>query len=177
MTFVLRTSGDPHALVKPLQDLVWSQDARIAFTEVATMDEVVSDAVRQPRMYAALLGIFALVALGLAVMGIYAVISYAVAQRTQELGVRMAVGASPSDLIRLLVGGGLTVVATGAAAGLGASLMLSRAVATLLYGVKPNDLVTIGGVAAIVLVIATLAIYIPARRVSRIDPVVALRVE
>ena len=177
MTFVLRTSGDPNALVKPLQDLVWSQDARIPFTEVASMDEVVSDAVRQPRTYAALLGIFAFVALGLAVMGIYGVISYAVAQRTQELGVRMAVGASPADLIRLLVGGGLKVVASGAAAGLAASLVLSRAVASLLYGVRPNDLVTIGGVAAVVLLVATIAIYIPARRVSRIDPVVALRVE
>jgi putative ABC transport system permease protein len=177
MTFVMRTSGDPHTLAKPLQDLVWSQDSRIPFTEVATMDEVVAGAVRQPRTYAALLGTFAIVAFGLAIMGIYGVISYAVAQRTQELGVRMAVGASPADLIRLLLAGGLRVVVSGAAVGFAASLVLSRAVASLLYGVQPNDLVTIGVVAGVVLLVATIAIYLPARRVSRIDPVVALRVE
>jgi putative ABC transport system permease protein len=177
MTIVLRTAGDPQALIKPLQDLIWAQDPRIPFTDVATMDEIVSDAVRQPRTYAVLLGFFAFIALGLAIMGIYGVISYAVAQRTQELGVRMAVGASPAELVRMLLGGGLKIVAIGAGIGLFASVMLSRTVAALLYGVKPNDLPTIGAVAALVLLIATAAIYLPARRVSRIDPVLALRVE
>jgi predicted permease len=175
MTFVLKTSADPRAVLKPLEEIVWSEDARVPFTAVATMDEVVADAVRQPRTYAALLGIFAFVALALAAMGIYGVISYTVAQRTQEMGVRMAVGASSFDLVRLLLGGGLKVVAAGAAVGFALSLALTRAVSTLLYGVKPNDLATMCVVAAVVLAIATASIYIPARRVSRIDPLVALR--
>jgi ABC-type antimicrobial peptide transport system permease subunit len=128
-------------------------------------------------MYTALLGLFAFMALALATLGIYGVISYAVAQRTQEMGVRMAVGASSADLIRLLVGGGLTVVSIGAAVGFAAALGLSRLLSALLFGVTPNDLATICGVAILVLVIATAAMYIPARRVSRIDPVTALRVE
>jgi predicted permease len=177
MTFVVRTTGDPNALLKPLQDIVWSQDARIPFTGIATMDEVVSDAIRQPRVYATLLAIFALVALSLATLGIYGVISYSVAHRTQEMGVRMAVGASTADLIRLILGGGLKVVALGVTAGLLMSLALSQVLSTLLFGLPPNDLVTICGVAVLIFVVATTAIYIPARRVSRIDPVVALRVE
>jgi putative ABC transport system permease protein len=141
------------------------------------MDEVVSDAVRQPRVYAVLLGLFAFVALLLATMGLYGVVSYTVAQRTQELGVRMAVGASALDLIRLVIGGSLKVVAVGAAAGLLASLALSQFISTLLFGLNANDLVTIGGVAVLIFIVTAAATYIPARRVSRIDPLVALRVE
>jgi ABC-type antimicrobial peptide transport system permease subunit len=141
------------------------------------MDEVVSDAVRQPRVYAALLGIFAFVALALATMGIYGVVSYTVAQRTQEMGVRMAVGASAGDLIRLILAGGLKMVTVGAAVGLLASAALSKAIATLLFGLQPNDTVTICGVAALIFTVAIAATYVPARRISRIDPVVALRAE
>jgi putative ABC transport system permease protein len=177
MTFVVRTTADPNSLVKPLQSIVWSQDARIPFTAVATMDEVVSDAVRQPRVYAVLLGLFAFIALLLATMGIYGVISYTVAQRTQEMGVRIAVGASAFDLIRLVVAGSLKVVAVGAAVGLAASLALSRFISTLLFGLKPNDMVTICGVALLIFIVAAAATCIPARRVSRIDPLLALRVE
>jgi putative ABC transport system permease protein len=177
MTFVVRTAADPYGLVKPLQSIVWSQDARIPFTAVATMDEVVSHAVRQPRVYAVLLGLFAFVALLLATMGLYGVISYTVAQRTQEMGVRMAVGASAFDLIRLVVAGSLKVVAVGAVTGLLASLALSQFISTLLFGLKPNDLFTICGAAVLIFIVAAAAAYIPARRVSRIDPLVALRVE
>jgi predicted permease len=177
MTFLLRTKSDPMAALKPLQEIVWSQDRRVPFTEVATMDEVVSDAVMQPRIYASLLLIFAAISVSLATMGIYGIVSYAVAQRTQEMGVRMAVGASSGDLIRLIAGDSLKVVAIGASAGLAASLAFSRAISTLLYGVQPNDLITICSVAAIVLAVAAIATYLPARRVSRIDPASALRVE
>jgi putative ABC transport system permease protein len=141
------------------------------------MDEVVSDAVRQPRVYAVLLGLFAFIALLLATMGLYGVISYTVAQRTQEMGVRIAVGASAFDLIRLVVAGSLKVVAVGAAVGLAASLALSRFISTLLFGLKPNDMVTICGVALLIFIVAAAATCIPARRVSRIDPLLALRVE
>jgi predicted permease len=177
MTFVLRTSGDPRTAVKPLQEIVWSQDSRIPFIEIATMEDVVSDAVRQPRVYALILGIFAFIALFLATLGIYGVISYSVAQRTQEMGVRMAVGASSGDLIRLVLGSGLKVVAAGAAAGLALAFSVSRVISHLLFGVQPNDLATVCGVAAIVFIVAMAATYIPARRISRIDPVSALRVE
>jgi putative ABC transport system permease protein len=177
MTFVMRTSGDPHAAVKPLEDIVWSQDPRIPFVDIATMDEVVTIALRQPRVYTFILGVFAFVALSLATLGIYGVISYSVAQRTQEMGVRMAVGASPRDLIRLVLGGGLKVVGLGVVVGLALSLALSRVIAKLLFGIQPDDLVTICGVAAVVFTVAIVASYVPARRISRIDPVSALRIE
>jgi predicted permease len=177
MTFVVRTTGDPNVLVKPMQEVVWSQDARIPFTAVATMDEVVSGAVRQPRVYAVLLGVFAFMALALATIGIYGVVAYSVAQRTQEMGVRMAVGASAPDLVRLVVGSGLKVVALGAAAGLIATLALSHVLSTLLFGLKPNDMMTLCGVALLIFSVAAAATYIPARRVSRIDPIAALRIE
>jgi putative ABC transport system permease protein len=177
MSIVLTTWGDPLSVRRALEETVWSMDRSIAVAEVLTLDEIVSDAVRQPRAYAALMGIFAVAALVLATVGLYGVISYAVAERTREMGVRAALGAAPADLLRLVAGKGMKLVVAGLLIGTACALSLSRLLSGILYGVKPTDAVSFALVLILISAVALIAICVPARRAMRLDPLTALRCE
>jgi predicted permease len=176
-TFVARTDGDPAALAPSLRAAVRSLDPTLPVSAVQTMPEIVSQANSRARFQTWLLAVFAAAAALLAAVGIYGVMSYAVSKRAREIGVRMALGAKPSEVLRRIVGQGMTVAAAGAVAGIAAALMLTRLMRSLLYGVPPTDLVTYAAVAAGLLAIALVASYVPARRAARIDPAAALRAE
>ncbi|HEY3169466.1 MAG TPA: ABC transporter permease [Thermoanaerobaculia bacterium] len=177
VTFVARTDGDPATLVPSLRAAVWGIDRTLPISEVRTMQEIVFHANGRARFQTLLLAAFAAVAALLSAVGIYGVMSYAVSKRTREIGVRMALGADPGDVLRLVVGQGMAVAVAGAGAGLLAALLLTRLISTLLYGVKATDPMTYAGVAALLLAIALLASYLPARRAAHIDPMRALRAE
>ena len=177
LTFVVRADegGDAGALAPSLRAAVAGIDRSLPVSEVQTMEHVVSVANARPRFQALLLGIFAAVAAALAAAGIYGVMSYVVSRRTREIGVRMALGAGASEVLRLVVGEAMGVAAAGAAAGLAGALLLTRLMRSVLYGVRPGDPTTYAAVAALLLAIACAASYVPARRAARIDPVEALR--
>ena len=176
-TLVVRSSGDPAAVGPVLRSLVHSANPDAPVSEVQTMNQVVSAATAEPRFYVMLLGAFAAVALILAVVGIYGVMSYSVSRRTQEIGIRMALGARSTDVIRLVVGQGAFLAVVGVGIGVIVAFAVTGLMGRLLYGVGPSDPVTFVGVAAVLLAVAILACYIPARRAARVDPIVALRYE
>jgi putative ABC transport system permease protein len=175
ITLVVRTSGDPAALAPTIRSLVWSFDSSLPISETQTMSHVVAEATAGPRFNLLMLATFAGVALVLAAVGIYGVMSYAVSRRTHEIGVRMALGARSSDVLRLIVRQGMTVASIGALAGIAGALALTRAMATLLYGVRPTDPATFVAVPALLAIVALAACYLPARRAAKIDPMVSLR--
>lgn len=175
MTFVVRTAGDPAALAGPIRAAVRDLDPAVTISELGTMTSVVARATSRPRFYLTLLGAFAGLALVLAAVGIYGVMSYAVSRRSQELGIRMALGATRGDVLRLVVKGGLGLALVGVVVGLAGAAGLARLMTGLLYGVTPADPVTLGGVAFVLLAVAVLASVVPARRATRIDPMTALR--
>jgi putative ABC transport system permease protein len=177
ITLVVRTAGDPAALASAMKEAAWSFDRNLAISQVVTMDGVVSEANAQPRFVMMLLSIFATVALVLAAVGIYGVISYSASRRTHEIGVRMSLGATRQDVLLLVIRQGVWLAVAGSIAGLAGALLLSRLMAGLLYGVQPTDPVTFAGVATGLGAVATLACYVPARRAMHIDPIAALRYE
>jgi predicted permease len=177
ITLVVRTRGNPAALSAMIKNTVWSLDRNLAISEVLTMDDVVAEANAQPRFEMALLGVFAGVALMLAAVGIYGVMSYSVARRTHEIGIRISLGASRTDVLRLVVRQGMVLALAGSGAGIIGALLLSRLMTKLLYGVLPTDPVTFTGVAVLLMFVALAANYLPARRATRVDPIVALRYE
>jgi predicted permease len=177
LSVVLRAAGDPLALAGAVRREVRSLDADLPLDELRTMEQVVSESVARPRFFMSLLTIFAAVALALAAIGIFGVISYAVAQRTREIGVRMALGARPAEVVRMVVGRAAALAGIGAAIGLVAAAAATRLLSSLLYGVSPTDPATFGGVALVLGVVTLLASYLPARAAARVDPVVALRQE
>jgi len=177
ITLVARAAGDPAAMASAMKEATWSFDRNLAISQVVTMDSVVSDANAQPRFEMMLLSIFAAVALVLAAVGIYGVISYSASRRTHEIGVRMSLGATRADVLLLVVRQGVWLAVAGSLAGVAGALLLSRLMAGLLYGVKPTDPVTFAAVAVGLGAVAMLACYIPARRAMRIDPMRALRYE
>jgi putative ABC transport system permease protein len=138
---------------------------------------MVGDSIEQPRFFATLAVAFASLALALSAIGIYGVMAYAVAQRTTEIGVRMALGARPSEVFRLIVTDGLKLTALGVALGLGGSLLIARWLTTLLFEVRPGDPLTLGATAGTLLLVAGAACFVPARRATRVDPMVALRAD
>jgi predicted lysophospholipase L1 biosynthesis ABC-type transport system permease subunit len=172
---VVRTIGDPRALVETIRTLVRAQDRMLTLDDVRTMEDRVSTSVARPRMYAVLLGGFALTALVIAAVGLFGVLSYSVAQRTREIGVRSALGASRGQIVRLVVRQGVTMAAWGTALGLGASLGLARYLQSLLYGVTATDGASYLAVLTALLVAAAVACALPARRAAAVDPVKALR--
>ena len=177
LTLVVRTSGDPAHLATAVKRAVWSFDRNLPISEVFTMDRVVADATAAPRFEMLLLGLFAVVALLLAAVGIYGVMSCAVSRRTHEIGIRVSLGASRAEVLRLVVRQGMLQALAGTAAGLGGALLLCRLMARILYTVRPTDPVTFGAVTMVLALAALLAIYVPARRAARIEPTVALRHE
>lgn len=171
------TAGDPTALVPSVRERLARIDNNQPATEIRTLDQILEDARGPLRFTAALFGIFSAVALLLALTGIYGVISYAVAQRTQELGIRMALGATQADILKLVLGRGLALTVAGIAIGLIAPFTLTPLMSSLLYDVRPADPLTIVGSAVLFLLAALAASYIPARRAMRIDPADSLRYE
>jgi len=174
---VLRTEGDPTAVMVDVRRAVAEIDSREAVYSVQTMDEVISNSFAARRLSMLLLGIFAALALVLACVGIYGVISYLVSQRTREIGVRMALGAQPGDVLRLVIGHGAKMALIGVAVGIVAALGLTRLTANQLFGVSAHDPLTFLGVALLLIIVAVAACFIPARRAMRVDPMVALRYE
>ncbi len=177
ITFVVRTHGSPIGLAGPIRRAIWEVDPDQPAIEMRTMEAVISDSLWQQRFSASVLGVFAVIALVLSAVGIFGVLSYSVSRRTHEIGVRAALGATGNDILRLVVGEGLLLTLIGVAAGVIAALALTRVLASLLYGVKPTDPPTFGGVAMLLVLVALLACYLPARRAAKVDPMVALRYE
>jgi putative ABC transport system permease protein len=174
---VVRSTGDPARLVQPIKRAIWTIDPQQPIEEVVTARERMAEALAKPRFLVTLMGLFAAVALGLAVIGIYGVLSSAVAQRTREIGIRMALGAQTGDVLRGVLGHGAMLTALGTLLGAGMTLSGGRLVRSLLFGVEPLDPAAYA-VAAVTLVVAALvACYVPARRATRVDPLVAVRAE
>jgi predicted permease len=174
---VLRTQGDPTAVMTPVRRAVAEIDPREVIYNVQTLNEVISDSFSARRLSMILLGVFAALALVLACAGIYGVISYLVGQRTHEIGVRIALGAQRSDVLRLMLGQGARMALLGVCVGVAASLGLTRLMSRLLFGVSATDPLTFAGVGVTLALVALAACYIPARRALRVDPLVALRHE
>jgi putative ABC transport system permease protein len=177
MTILLRTSNDPLALVTTIRGELQQLDPELPMAAVATMDQLLADSLSRSRFTMLLLGIFSAVALLLAAVGIYGLIAYSVTQRTQELGIRIALGAQRRDVLRLVLGQGARLTLLGVALGLLAALAISRLLASMLFGVSATDPLTFAGVVALLATVALLACFIPARRATRVDPIVALRYE
>jgi predicted permease len=177
MTLALRTEVDPAGLVAAVRSEVNAVDPDLALANIKTMEQLMSDSLGQSRYRGALLGIFAIVALILAAVGIYGVIAYTVNQRTHEIGIRIALGAQKRDILRLVVSQGVVLSLTGVAIGVAGALALTRFLSSLLYGVSNTDPATFISVTLLLFGVALLACLIPARRATRVDPMVALRHE
>ncbi len=173
----VRTAGDPVLIANAVRQAVWDINPDQPIAKVAAMRQVLAQTVARPRLFTLLLGLFGGIAIVLAALGIYGVIAYSLSLRTQEFGVRMALGAKGGDLLRLLVTQGLSPVLLGIAAGLLAALGVTRALSSQLYGVGSLDPLTFAGVALLLLAVATLATCLPARRAMRVNPIEALRHE
>ncbi|MEK6281453.1 MAG: ABC transporter permease [Acidobacteriota bacterium] len=175
--FVVRTKGDPNALLQSLKARIWESNKTQPFYAVTTMDQLVSDSLKARRFNLILLGVLAALALTLASIGIYGVISFTTGQRTHEIGVRMALGAQTRDIIKLVVGEGLTLTLIGIVIGLMASFAVTRFLSSLLFNISPTDPFTFVFISILLTSVALLACYIPARRATKVDPLVALRYE
>lgn len=177
MTLVVRASVEPQSLAAAAQETVRSLDRSLPVSSVSTMEQVIADTLWQQRFNLQLIGIFAALAMTLAAIGLYGVMSYSVAQRTREVGLRMALGASRRDVLKLVVGRGMKLALAGVALGLIASLALTRLMEKLLFGVSATDFSTFAVIAVLLMLVALLACWIPARRATKVDPMIALRYE
>lgn len=174
---VVKTAVDPLSMASSVRDAVWAVDRDQPVSKISTMEEILADSIVRERFSMLLLGIFAALALILAAVGIYGVMSYSVAQRTHEIGIRLALGAQTSTVLKLALGYGLKLVIAGTLIGLVVAFGLTRLMSTLLFGVSPTDPITFAGISLILISVALLASYIPARRATKVDPIVALRFE
>jgi putative ABC transport system permease protein len=177
LTLVVRTKGDAAAMANSVKQTIWSFDRSLPISEVLTMERVVKDANAQPRFEMMLLATFAAVALLLAAIGIYGVMSYSIARRTREIGIRISLGASRAGVLRMLVLQGMALVLGGTLVGIAGSAALSRLMKGMLYGVQPSDPITFAAVAIVLAGAALAATCIPARRAMAIEPMTALRHE
>jgi putative ABC transport system permease protein len=176
-TLVARSSSDPTSLASGIRSQIRQLDPLLPLYNIRPMEQLVADSLARPRFNMLLITIFAVLALVLASVGIYGVVSYSVTQRHHEIGVRMALGAKQSDILRMVVSQGLKLAGAGVAVGLAASFALTRSMSSLLFGVSATDPVTFAGVAVLLTLVALAACYIPARRATRVDPMIALRYE
>jgi predicted permease len=174
---VFRSSGDPNKIIGTARQQVQSLDRNLLLTNVSTMGDLIDQSLWAPRMGAGLLAVFGFLALGLSAIGMYGVMAFSVAQRTSELGIRMALGARPGDVFRMVLKQGFALALCGVIIGLAAAVALARLVANLLIGVGTGDFATFAGTAVLLVAVALLASYAPARRATSIDPVEALRAE
>jgi putative ABC transport system permease protein len=177
MWMLVRTAGDPAQFSGAARQAVSQIDGNLPAFSMTPLTEVISDSVAQRRFSMLLLVVFAIVALFLAAVGLYGVVAYSVSLRTQEIGVRMAVGAGPGDVLRMVIGGGMKLALVGVAIGIAAALGVSRLVATMLFGVTPFDPTSYAATASVLLGVCVVACYVPARRAMGVDPLVALRQE
>jgi putative ABC transport system permease protein len=174
MGLVIRTAGDPAAFATTLRREVQALDKDQPIYNVRTMDDVVMNSLGTRRVSTQLFAVFAIAALLLAAIGIYGVMAYTVTQRTQEIGIRMALGAQRSDVLGLVVRQGMTLAAIGVVAGLAGAFSLTRVMASLLFNVRPDDPTTYLAISFLLIVVAFLACYLPARRAAKLDPMIAL---
>jgi putative ABC transport system permease protein len=177
LVLVVRTGRDPVTLANAIRKTAQSIDRDVPIDRVRTMDDVLSGTLAQPRVYTLLLGFFAALALALAAVGLYGVVSYTVTQRTHEMGIRMALGAERGDVVRLVLRQGLSLTLTGTAIGLAGALALTRLLTKTIPGLQPGEPITLSAVSALLIGVALVASYLPARRGSRVDPIVTLRYE
>ena len=177
LSFVVRTDRDPASLMPAVRSLVNRVDAAAGIDAMLPMDQLVASSLTRQRFYAILLGLFATIAAVLGAIGIYGVLAYAVGQRTQEIGIRMALGAQRGAVLGLVLGRGVVLIASGIALGLAGALGLTRYLSGMLYDLTPLDPATYAAVAIAFAFVALIASYLPARRATRVDPVVALRHE
>jgi putative ABC transport system permease protein len=176
MAVIVRSASDI-AVAPTIRKAVAAIDPQLAVFSVRTMEAMLDADAAQPRLTAWLVGLFAALALLLAAIGVYGVLAYLVAQRRQEIGVRMALGAQPGAVVQLVLGHALRLAAAGVALGVVAALILGPYLASQLFGVNPRDTATLTGVAAALIAVAVIASYLPARRATRVDPLIALRAE
>ncbi len=174
---MVRSPGDVEAITRTLRGVGPSVHPALTAANIRPMTEVMAQSVAEPRFHMLLVSAFALLALLLSSIGIYGVIAYSVAQRTHEIGVRMALGAARRDVVRLVIAEGAGIALAGAVLGVAASLVLTRVMASLLVGVSPRDPLTIAAGAGLLLVVAIAASFVPALRAARVEPLTALRAE
>jgi putative ABC transport system permease protein len=177
MTLIVRAAFDPGSLTSAIRNEVWAVDKDQPVTNVKTMSQYVADSAATRRFNALLLSVFATLAVVLASVGIYGVMSYSVSQRVHEIGIRLALGAQPSQVVKLVAGRGMAPVFAGVAIGLAGAFALTRVMTSLLYGVSATDSTTFVIVPVLLIAVAALASYIPSRRATKVDPMVALRCE
>jgi putative ABC transport system permease protein len=173
----IRTSVDPSSVIAAIRRELRSLEPRLVMYNFAPMTELVTESLTERRFNTLLIGLFAVLALVLAAVGVYGVMSYLVRQRTHEIGIRMALGAERREVLKLVMGQGLMLALVGVAIGLGAAFALTRLMSSLLFGVSATDFVTFGGISLLLMVVSLLACYVPARRATKVDPMVALRYE
>ncbi len=177
MTFAVRTTGDPLTITTAIRKAVQAVEPRLPIYAVKTQEQQITEIISQSRMFAALSSFFGLLALVLVAIGLYGVMSYTVARRTHEIGVRVALGAERGDIFRLVMRENLWLSLAGVIIGVPASLVVTRLITSQLFGLEPHDPLTITLVTLLLLAVMTLAGYLPARRAARVDPLIALRYE
>jgi putative ABC transport system permease protein len=175
--FLLRTTNDPASLIPQVRRVIHEVNPDIAINEIQPMDEVITEALWQRRLWGVLFAAFAGVALLLAAVGLYGVMSYLVTQRTREIGIRLALGAQGADVLKLVAGQGLKLALIGVAIGIVGALALARVMGNLLFGVAATDPLTFAGMALLLVIVALIACYLPARRAAKVDPMITLRAE
>jgi putative ABC transport system permease protein len=175
MTFVVRTSGDATHAVPTLQRAIWTINPRVSFAGIETLNDLLRDTLAARRFTLALLSGFSVIAIVLASVGLYGLVSFSVSERTAEIGIRLALGAGKDSVVGLVMRQGMTIAASGLAGGMALSFVVTRYLSAMLFGVTPTDPITFSMLAIVVVTISALACYLPARRATRVDPLVAIR--